>query len=99
MGRQWLEAIHPDDRDRMGKEWAQWMQTHKPGEIYKHQGRHIWPDGRITWFDSYVLPETNQESKIIGYIGTIVDITDRKEAEIALQESERRYATLAEAHQ
>ncbi|MBE9085056.1 PAS domain S-box protein, partial [Tolypothrix sp. LEGE 11397] len=97
MGRQWLEAIHPDDRDRMGKEWAQWMQTHKPGEIYKHQGRHIWPDGRITWFDSYVLPETNQESKIIGYIGTIVDITDRKEAEIALQESERRYATLAEA--
>ncbi|BAY31849.1 two-component hybrid sensor and regulator [Nostoc carneum NIES-2107] len=97
MGRKWLEAIHPEDRDRIGKEWAEWAQTYKPGEIFKNQGRHIWPDGRITWFDSYVLPETNSEGKIIGYIGTIVDITDRKEAEIALQESERRYATLAEA--
>ncbi|QIR41086.1 PAS domain S-box protein [Tolypothrix sp. PCC 7910] len=97
MGRQWLEAIHPEDRDRIGKEWAEWAQTYKPGKIFKNQGRHIWPDGKITWFDSYVLPETNQENRIIGYIGTIVDVTDRKEAEIALKESERRYATLAEA--
>ncbi|MBD2165150.1 PAS domain S-box protein [Calothrix membranacea FACHB-236] len=97
MGRKWLEAIHPEDRDLIRKEWAQWVQTYKPGEIFKNQGRHVWLDGRITWFDSYTLPETDSEGKIIGYIGTIVDITDRKEAEIALQESERRYATLAQA--
>ncbi|BAY98880.1 two-component hybrid sensor and regulator [Tolypothrix tenuis PCC 7101] len=97
MGLKWLEAIHPDDRDRMGKEWAAWAQTYKPGEVFKNRGRHLCPDGIITWFDSYMLPETNQEGEIIGYIGTIVDITDRKEAELALQESDRRYADLAQA--
>ena len=42
------------------------------------------------------IPETNSENKIIGYLGTITDITERKRAEEMVRESEERFRSLYE---
>ncbi len=94
LGMGWLEAIHPEDRHRLELEWSQrFWQT----GLYCNEGRHLYPNGNITWFYIQVLPETNLFGIVIGYIVTLTDITERKETESALKESQRRYATLTEA--
>ncbi|WP_100897895.1 response regulator [Nostoc flagelliforme] len=79
LGMGWAEAIYPEDRDRILKEWyeAELEQT----ELFYNEGRHLRPDGSINWFDCYLLRETNASGVIIGYIGTLTDITNRKQAE------------------
>jgi PAS domain S-box-containing protein len=83
LGRGWLEAIHPEDRDRLLKE----SQTNltKPRK-FQTEGRHLLPDGAIKWFLTQTLPEIDPDGKQIGFLGTLTDITERKQAEAKLQE-------------
>ncbi|MBD2451442.1 PAS domain-containing protein, partial [Nostoc sp. FACHB-152] len=79
LGMEWLQAVHPEDRDRILREWqeAKFDST----EIFCNEGRHLRPDGSINWFYCYILPETNVNGQVLGYIGTLTDITSRKQAE------------------
>ncbi|UBF29502.1 PAS domain-containing sensor histidine kinase [Kovacikia minuta CCNUW1] len=47
-------------------------------------------DGKQAWIDVNKIPIHDAEGNVIGILGTIEDITDRKQAEIALQESEQQ---------
>ncbi|MBN3875417.1 MULTISPECIES: PAS domain S-box protein [unclassified Nostoc] len=83
LGMGWLQALHPEDAERLGREWSlKFEQEHvNPREFYQSEGRHLRPDGSINWFYVQVLPEINTNDTIIGYIGTLTDISDRKQAE------------------
>ena len=41
-------------------------------------------------------PEKDESSRILSYVGTITDITERKQAEEALRKSEERYRLIAD---
>ncbi|WP_413171449.1 PAS domain S-box protein [Anabaena azotica] len=82
--RGWVETLHPEDRDRLFTKWSEWFQTYQSGETYCNEGRCLRPDGSITWFYCQILAETNADGKIISYIGTLTDITERKQAEAQL---------------
>jgi signal transduction histidine kinase len=43
--------------------------------------RFVRPDGTVAWVMGQAIPETNSENQIVGYVGTVTDITERKQAE------------------
>ncbi|HZL10786.1 MAG TPA: PAS domain S-box protein [Prolixibacteraceae bacterium] len=88
MGSGWKNAVHPDDRTAMFGSW----EKHKTRNT---EYRFLKPDGSVVWVIGNVLPEL-KEDQIEGYIGTITNITDRKQFEEQLQESKTRYQNLVE---
>jgi PAS domain S-box-containing protein len=91
MGKGWARAIHPEDRREVFAAWTQAVEN-KFAFRSEHRLRH--PDGTITWVITQSLPEIDTDGTVMGYIGTITDISDRKQAEQELSESaERERAT------
>ncbi|UBF30011.1 PAS domain S-box protein (plasmid) [Kovacikia minuta CCNUW1] len=88
----WLNNIHPDDRDRI--EAA--LQREREGDNFDEEYRFIRPDGEILWLRSQAFPIHNEAGTIVRIVGTVEDITDRKQAEIALQASEARFQEIAQ---
>jgi PAS domain S-box-containing protein len=50
----------------------------------------VHPDGTVVWVMGQVVPELDRGHRVVGYVGTITDITGRKHMEAALQASERQ---------
>ncbi|MEG3987056.1 PAS domain S-box protein [Microcoleus sp. S28C3] len=77
----WMDAIHPDDTDRVKNEWYRAIIEKFP---FKSEYRFQRPDGRVIWVIGQAIAEIGDKQEIKGYIGTITDITDRKQAELDL---------------
>ncbi|MEB3267897.1 MAG: PAS domain S-box protein, partial [Leptolyngbya sp.] len=102
LGTGWMAALHPDDRDHLLAIWRRnYARPTAPGNllIEGNEGRHLHPDGRVTWFYVQVAPELDADNQVVGYIGTLTDITDRKRIEAALAESEAKFRRLVEGAQ
>ena len=85
--------IHPDDREQIHQQWTQAIDQQAP---YQGEGRCVKPDGTISFYYCQALPEIDEEGNFIGYIGTLTDISDRKQIETALIESEGKFRRLVE---
>ncbi|MEM9817644.1 MAG: PAS domain S-box protein [Cyanobacteria bacterium P01_D01_bin.6] len=81
-GNQWQNALHPEDRERVINAWMQAFQTQTPFQL---EYRFQWPDGTSRWVYTQAVAEFDASGQMIGSVGTITDISDRKAAEIALQ--------------
>ncbi len=79
----WVQGLHPDDRDRVVAEWMQAVASDSP---FQAEYRFQTADDRITWVLGQAVAQKDETGTILGYIGSITDITDRKHAEIALQQ-------------
>jgi PAS domain S-box-containing protein len=78
LGDGWLAAVHPDDRGRLSRGWQKSTRLHQ--ESFSDY-RFLLPDGSTAWVLGQAVPELNPENQIVGYVGTITDITERKQAE------------------
>jgi PAS domain S-box-containing protein len=94
LGMGWVETLHPDDRDRLTQEWLQWSQTAQSQDLYQNEGRIVRSDGSKMWYSIEALPVVDANNSVTGYIGTLSDITDRKQAEIALQQQTKELTEL-----
>ena len=93
MGSGWSQAVHPDDRGRIFDEW--YAGAAQGGEV-KFEGRLLQLSGRVIWFYLHAVPQKDSEGNPAGYIGIVSDMTERKQAEEALQTSEEKFRVLAE---
>jgi PAS domain S-box-containing protein len=92
MGYGWLKAVHPDDRKKIENGWTSSV-SKSQDSIAEY--RFVRPDGRIVWVMGNAVTEV-RDDEIIGYVGTVTDITERKIAEIGLRKSEERYRRIFE---
>src|SRR5881394_1826475 len=93
---QWLQVVHPADRERM-KQTVQDMLEHGGGGEHESEYRITRPDGSIRWIAGYGGVELDERGKPAFARGVSRDITQRKIAEEELRESEERFRTVADA--
>jgi PAS domain S-box-containing protein len=90
-----VSRTHHDDCESFLKSVAVSAQTMEPWEW---EGRIVLPSSQIKWVKGQSRPEKQADGSILWY-GVLLDITVRKEAEFALQESESQYRNLVETSQ
>jgi formate hydrogenlyase transcriptional activator len=90
----WKVVVHPDDLDRLLREWLALLKDPKPGELETRIRRY---DGEYRWFLIRVLPEFDAEGKVVRWLGSDTDIEDRKRAETKLLEDEREFRRITDA--
>ncbi len=84
-----LEAIvHADDVERRRRDRAVALER---GELLEHDFRIVWPNGEIRWMYSRGNLIRDAAGRTIEAYGVMMDVTERKRAEEALRESERRF--------
>ncbi|GEM_PF-1623625 len=87
--------IYPGDAARMYYDQDMYVintNNEINGVEYKHQN----PDGSESWYLVSKLPLKDEEGKVIGLVGLSLDITDRKQSEQLLRESEEKFRFIAE---
>jgi PAS domain S-box-containing protein len=96
LGHGWTESIHPEDHETTVKAYFDAFEREEPIEIEYRLRRH---DGVYRWIIDRGTPRYAPDGTLMGYIGSCIDVTDRKESEQALKNSERRLAVALEGGQ
>lgn len=92
LGKGWLQAIHPDDKNYVQKSWERAVKNRSP---FSENFRIKRKDGSLSWVIGETHPIISLDGEIQGHVGIITDITQIKESELALQQSKERL-TLAQ---
>jgi PAS domain S-box-containing protein len=91
---QWLQRMHPEDRDKVRRQASDRMFLQKVDADVEF--RIVLPDGTVKHIRGLAHPVLSPDGKLVEVVGTVVDITERKDAEDALRRSE---SYLAQAQQ
>jgi PAS domain S-box-containing protein len=93
LGRGWLDAIHPDDREQLDMTR---MQTLATGQVYKVECRIHRADGGYRLILVRGVPVRGTESHMVEWIGIGTDITRQKQVEQELVQQEHLVQTQAD---
>ncbi len=90
-----VSTVHPDDREMTSRIIREAVSK---GVEASPQYRVSYPDGSVHWLMSRGKPICDDNGEVVRYIGTIIDITEYKQNQEALKQSEERFRKLFENH-
>lgn len=93
LGNGWADGVHGEDFVGCIKTYTEAFDMRKQFEMQYRLRRH---DGEYRWVSDIGVPRLNEDGTFAGYIGSCIDVTERKRAEEALSTIGRR---LIEAHE
>lgn len=88
LGLGWAASVHPDDRVASLTACHDAFDRRENLQVTYRLRRH---DGEYRWILDFGNPRFESDGRFVGYVGSAIDITERKQARESLQESERRY--------
>lgn len=92
LGTDWQSVVHPDDVERMRTGFAEANQQQAPFYLeYRIKGAN----GHYRWILDSGSPVFDEQGMFEGFIGSVIDINNRKLAEDAIRESEERFRVVA----
>ncbi|MGD1852559.1 MAG: PAS domain-containing protein [Cyanophyceae cyanobacterium] len=91
LGEGWVAALHPSDQPSIAKAWSRAV---RDGCSFRAEYRFLKADGQISWVFGRAITEKNSQGEVIGYIGSVTNISDRKALELALKRQVERERTL-----
>lgn len=93
LGFGWLKATHPDDAERAGEAFLTASNTQTPFHcLYRLRQR----DGQYRWAIDSGSPRFDANGNFEGFIGSVTDVHEEKEASQKLERSETRYRHIFE---
>jgi PAS domain S-box-containing protein len=93
LGNGWAEGVHPEDLKRCMATYVTSFDRHEPFQMEYRLRRH---DGEYRWILDTGVPRFEEGHLFAGYIGSCIDITERRVAEEALADLERRVLSAQE---
>lgn len=81
VGQSTTRVIHPGDHDHVQRTWGAGL---KSGEPFSVEYRAIHRDGTILWLEARPTISRDETGKLVGFIDTVRDVTDRHHRELAL---------------
>jgi PAS domain S-box-containing protein len=94
LGKYFYDLFHPDDREELKKAAFEVFAKKRPFRQFVN--RNIHKNGEVVWLSTSGVPILDKEENFLGYRGADVDITESKQAEEALRESEAYNSSLLE---
>lgn len=99
-GSGWINALHPEDKESISEKWYKSVQSKGNWEFeYRFVNKK---NGKITWVRGTAKELFSNNNELIGYLGSNIDITDRKKAEIEFlkakekaEENEQKFKVIA----
>lgn len=92
LGDGWMDAVHPDDLAAVVDTMRRAIAEKKP---FKLEYRYRRPDGEVVWVLGQAQAQHDEKGKVLGHIGSVTDITERKRAELEVLESRQRLRELS----
>jgi PAS domain S-box-containing protein len=96
LGLGWLDSVHPDDRAMLEEKMRARRERHDAYQVEYRLRHHA---GVYRWVIDAAAPRFGGDGTFLGYMGSVIDMSERKEAELELAERRAQLALAAKAAQ
>lgn len=91
LGKSWMESVLSEDKAELSKAW---QEVRNLNGVASGNFRLSRPDGSAAWVEYQIMPEKDLKENVISYVGTLNDITERKQDQEKIDSQLQRLSAL-----